>query len=719
MTTLSIRKFNGMIPRLPPERLPDGAAEYAKNCDFSYGELRSLKGPGATKAVTRAVRSLFTDNGSRFFTWDVPTRAYLAPTIDDTWGRVYYNSEGQGLRVAQKSLMLTTNPQGPTTSYKVGVKPPSTGGSVKIKGGANYRVMAQLIVDGAVFREEDVTNTVTVLEEWALYRVAVPAGFTATIMEAQPISPSVSGWITVPKDASGTWIDPASNVEMSGNVVGGAWEINENGHVRVGGLTYDTVQQVLYNGKTYAPASTLFAALENGEAAKDGTSVSLRFSTTLWRVLDGSVFFDGFMPHADGDAPNTYKLTVPDFVKGDLVTVAVLATAVNAIGEESIPYGPEILEYRNNGTEVLELQVSYTQDPDEVPVSGINFYRTYPGFSNTDYFLINSTPITFAGGTSTYTDNTTTPWTTTTLQTADWDRPPSDLKYLTYAGNGAFCGASGKDLCFSEPFRPHAWPYRMLFPHDIVGIVEVEGGVLVTTTAQPYFVYGSHPEQMTQQALNAEQAGVGYRSMARLSGSAVYASNDGLVMASGGQASIKESQQLFTRNNWRDAYKAHFDKLALSAWDGALIGVVDGVSGSNFIMRLDESPSYALLDVPGKTIHGVGISQTTDQMGLLFNDGFAEFGVGAALSLEWKSRIHEFPMPVSFGACIVRHDGSFSVEFHKDGSLIHTQAITGSAESAFRLPSAGSGKRWQVRITGTGTVKSVELGASFAELKNG
>lgn len=719
MTTLSIHNFTGMIPRLPPERLPDGAAEYAKNCDFSYGELRSLKGPGVLQPTAAAVRSLFTDNGARFFTWSTPTRAYLAPTIDDFFGRVYYNTEGQGLRVAQKSTMKVVGIGEPTVSYKVGVTAPSTGGGAAVKSLIDFRVIARMLIDGAVFREADVTSQVTEVTEWKQYRAALPVGFTDVTTEAAPRA-AVGGWITPPLPASGTWIEPATNEELSGNVPANGWEINQYGHVRTGGLTYETVQQVLYNGKTYAPASTLFTALENGEAAVDGVSAILQFSATIWFKTDGAVFFDGFLSHAE-DPVNAgkYLLTIPSWIQGERETVAFCATAVNVIGEESAPYGPVIVEWNNNSTQQFELFVNYSQPAGEIDVMGINFYRTYSGQSSSDYFLINSTPVAYTSGTANYIDTSTSPNTTITLQTAEWDKPPADLKYLTYAGNGAFCGASGKDLCLSEPYHPHAWPYRLLFPHDIVGIIEVEGGVLVTTTAQPYFVYGSHPAQMTQQALNAEQAGVGYRSMARLSGSAVYASNDGLVMASGGQASIKESQQLFTRNNWRDVYKANFGKLALSAWDGALIGVVDGVSGSNFIMRLDESPSYALLDVPGKTIHGIGISQTTDQMSLLFNDGFAEFGVGSLLPLEWKSKIHEFPLPVAFGACIVRHDGAFSVEFHKDGALIHTQEIAGSGEAAFRLPSVGSGKRWQIRVVGAGTIKSIEVGASFAGLKNG
>ena len=98
MTILSIRKFNGEIPQLPADRLPQDAAQYAKNCDFTAQELRPLKGIGThytAAAGARPVRALFTDDGLRFFAWNKPTRAYLHPTIDDTVGRVIYLISGQ------------------------------------------------------------------------------------------------------------------------------------------------------------------------------------------------------------------------------------------------------------------------------------------------------------------------------------------------------------------------------------------------------------------------------------------------------------------------------------------------------------------------------------------------------------------------------------------------------------------------------------------------
>jgi len=56
----------------------------------------------------------------------------------------------------------------------------------------------------------------------------------------------------------------------------------------------------------------------------------------------------------------------------------------------------------------------------------------------------------------------------------------------------------------------------MTLPHGIVGIVSVEGGILVTTQAQTYLVGGASPEQMSQQLLPTEQAGWSDTSMTRV-----------------------------------------------------------------------------------------------------------------------------------------------------------------------------------------------------------
>ena len=46
------------------------------------------------------------------------------------------------------------------------------------------------------------------------------------------------------------------------------------------------------------------------------------------------------------------------------------------------------------------------------------------------------------------------------------------MKGLIALPNGVFAGFTGKRICFSEPFLPHAWPvaYRITLEEEIVSI---------------------------------------------------------------------------------------------------------------------------------------------------------------------------------------------------------------------------------------------------------
>lgn len=428
MTTLSIRKFNGEIPRLPADRLPEDAAQTAINCEFAHGELRPLKALGTHYTVAAAAqpcRALFTRDGINFYAWNMPTRAYLHPTIDDTADRMIYHTQGGKLKVATLAGMKAINlqPGPPATAFDLGV--------------------------------------------------------------TAPVAPSV----------------------------------------------------------------TLGAAGE-----------------------------------------------------GEIETVALVAVAVNIWGEESAPSAPVIFDKRIG--QQATYTVAHTPTAGQQALQGIHFYRTYPSLEGTaDYFLVNPTPAAISGGVASYIDLTSAPASTTTLTSTAWDAPPAVPSNLTYVGNGFFVVGAGKDLVFSEPYRPHAWPYRMTLPHGIVGIVAIEGGILVTTQAQCYLVSGAHPTQMSQQLLPVEQAGWSSMAMARIEGAAVFASNDGLVSVYGGQPSIKESQSLFMRADWRSRYGNARLNMRLAHHDGRVLGLIDpsypiASTAEAFLLRLDEAAgAYCRLDV--------------------------------------------------------------------------------------------------------------------------
>ena len=546
MTTLSIRKFNGEIPRLPADRLPEDAAQTAINCEFAHGELRPLKALGThytVGATAQPCRALFTADGVNFYAWNMPTRAYLHPTIDDTANRVIYHTQGQGLKVATLAGMtaINLNPGPPSTAFDLGVTAPA------------------------------------------------------------------------------------------------------------------------------APAVSLGAA-----------------------------------------------------TSGDPETVAVVAVAVNIWGEESAPSNPVLFD-RQAGQSAT-YTVTHTATAGQQAINGINFYRTYPSLQGTtEYFLINSTPAALSGGTASITDASDTPQTTTNLTSTEWDTPPALPSNLTYVGNGFFAIGSGKDIVFSEPYRPHAWPYRMTLPHGIIGIVAIEGGVLVTTQAQTYLVSGAHPTQMSQQLLPVEQAGWSSTAMSRIEGAAVFASNDGLVSVYGGQPSLKESQSLFMRADWRSRYGNARLNLRLAHHDGRVLGLIDpsypiASTAEAFLLRLDEAAgAYCRLDV-GEPLFNAAVSGTTDQLFVTMEDGFAEFAASNTnLSYEWHSGERLFPAPINFACGVVDAVGTAALTVFADGVLRATVAISG--RTSFRLPGGARAYRWSVKLTGTATIREVSLAQSFAELK--
>lgn len=427
-------------------------------------------------------------------------------------------------------------------------------------------------------------------------------------------------------------------------------------------------------------------------------------------------------------APPAPTHTLGAATGGDPETIIAVAVAVNIWGEESAPSAPLTLT-KEEGQSVT-YSVTHTPDADEQALDGIVFYATYAGETNTSYFLLNESPAALSGGVASYNNTATAPASSTTLGSAEWDTPPSAPGNFVYVGNGFFCLSQGRDLVFSEPYRPHAWPYRMTLPYGIIGVVAVEGGILVTTQEQVYGIAGAHPSQMSQRLFPVEQAGWDQSSMTRVNGAAVYASNDGLVDSFAGQPSISASQKLFTRDDWYSRYGDARLNLRLAHHDGRLLGLVDPTypvtvdlsapaddptRPDTFLLRLDESEGAYSRVAAGTTIYNAVVSGTTDQLLATTDTGFAQFADGADLTYEWHSRIHYFTRPVNFAAGSIDCDGSVAIEVYADGVLRHTLAAT--TQTYFRLPSGLAAQRWEVRLTGTATVHSVSLGTTFVELK--
>jgi len=123
MVALKYDRFEGLLPRTPAALLPDRAATVAENCDFAYGELRSVRDGFLTLNLVNAAASLYTEDGLSFFSWPDDVDAVRSPLANDQFNRLYFTTPTD-FRVATRAGMSL---QGgvPGSSYRVGVPRPA------------------------------------------------------------------------------------------------------------------------------------------------------------------------------------------------------------------------------------------------------------------------------------------------------------------------------------------------------------------------------------------------------------------------------------------------------------------------------------------------------------------------------------------------------------------------------------------------------------------
>ena len=136
---------------------------------------------------------------------------------------------------------------------------------------------------------------------------------------------------------------------------------------------------------------------------------------------------------------------------------------------------------------------------------------------------------------------------------------------LTAMANGIFAGFSGKRICFSEPFLPHAWPvaYRITLEEEIVSIAMAGQVLFIATKGTPYIAAGTDPQSMSVIRMEAAQACLNKESLVDMGDLAIYASPDGLVGASGSEITVLTAG-LITPKQWQ----AQFYPLQLRVFYG-------------------------------------------------------------------------------------------------------------------------------------------------------
>jgi hypothetical protein len=187
-------------------------------------------------------------------------------------------------------------------------------------------------------------------------------------------------------------------------------------------------------------------------------------------------------------------------------------------------------------------------------ITDINIYRTNTGTEGAEFLFVATLDIQ-TGTTVVVTDNIADSALGTAIDSTDYDVPPDDMIGLGRLPNGMLFGISPdtKQVCFSVPFVPHAWPdnsdYRRTMHYTPRACGAVGTTVVVATDGKPYTFTGVGPGEITGSALDAEQAILNGKSLVETPSGVVWASPDGLYMVGPGVSNII-TRQLLSKDEW-------------------------------------------------------------------------------------------------------------------------------------------------------------------------
>ncbi len=274
-------------------------------------------------------------------------------------------------------------------------------------------------------------------------------------------------------------------------------------------------------------------------------------------------------------------------------------------------------------------------------------YRTLNG----KYYFVTELPI----STASYNDTVLDAALQEELPSLGWEMPPPTMKALISLPNGCNAAIDGYDICFSEPWYPHAWPikYRQPCSFEPVGIASFGTSIVVGTKGVPHIITGSHPDSVSMEKGRSTSPCLSKRSVIGVGSGVIYSSPDGLVFENG--AGDMATDSIFSRDEWKLLNPA---TISCVTHNGMLFGWHDTNSslhsGFAFNLKTGAFSSTSL------SVTAAFVDPETNNLYVVTNGNLCQWDSHPYnyLSYDWKSKVFSMRRPVNFSAAMV--DADFS-----------------------------------------------------------
>lgn len=387
---------------------------------------------------------------------------------------------------------------------------------------------------------------------------------------------------------------------------------------------------------------------------------------------------------------------------------AYVYTWVSQYDEEGPPSPPSVIvELDDPAVDTVSLSLPGLS-PNTYGVSHRRIYRSATNGSDTNFYFVAELPL----ATATFVDDRLQNELGAELSTNDYLPPPATMRGIVLGANGIVAGYDGNELLFAEPFLPYAYPlgYRRALEYDIQGIAATSTGFVVGTKGTPYLVQGVHPNAMSEQKIELQQACVSGRSMVDMGDYVLYASPDGLVAVSESSADLI-TRGIITRRQWQKTYfpasiyAYRYEDLYLAFYlngVGAIKAFIFDPVTKDF-QDISETATAGFNDLLTDTLYLVDTNQL-----------YAWEGTETPKPYTWRSKVFQ-TQDMSFSVFKAWTDTPelVGVTIWADGKVV-LQCDSLLREAVKLAPARGT--RWQIELRGTGVVERATLAQSMDEL---
>ena len=265
---------------------------------------------------------------------------------------------------------------------------------------------------------------------------------------------------------------------------------------------------------------------------------------------------------------------------------------------------------------------------------------------------------------------------------ATYDMPDGYMQGIVSMPNGFHVGFIGTEICFSEPYKPHAYPesYRLISDFQIVGLGVFESTAVVMTSALPYEIPAVHPESASMNRINLVYPCLSKRSIISHGYGVMYQSDKGLVLISAATKDLV-TKNFYTRTEWDDLDIPSTGMVSMT-YDDRYYGFWEDSDGDSHAIIYDPFEEHSVITENDQEMTAAWNDPETGKAYIMVDDDIMEWDADIANRQQytWLSKKFTLPKPLNFGACKIKAD--FTMTAAESAAITAANAVITAANAA-------------------------------------